>query len=409
MDILIEEYESNIWTLATKGGVIENLEIDPPNEVVRWGSIYWAKVARVDTSQDAVFLDLDGDTQGILYNKDVRYTDKDGHTQKGGDKAIGKILHPGDMIAVQAKSAYIVQEGDEFFNQEDKVPQMSMDITLQGRYLIYATTGEKNTLSSRIKGKKTRQRLETMLNTIEGMKGFILRFSAADMQTEILHREADILKITWQEISAYFEGKQPSLIALGPDSIQRVLGDTAMHPIDCIEIVTMDHFELVEDWCTIFAPDLVTKITPIELTNTDATQDLALFEHRDLIGQIETLFHNYLVLPMGGSIIIQDTAALTAIDVNKGSDKRSHLAVNIDAAKEVARQTRLRNSGGIIVIDFLKMNKPDEKKLLKELNDLVSTDPCTVQVHGFTKLGLMEITRKRRTPPLNERYEGITF
>jgi len=112
---------------------------------------------------------------------------------------------------------------------------------------------------------------------------------------------------------------------------------------------------------------------------------------------------------MGGNIIIQKTSAFNAIDVNKGSDKRSHLAVNIEAAREISKQIRLRNIGGIIVIDFLKMNKPDEKKILKELNDLVADDPCTVQIHGFTKLGLMEITRKRRTPPLQERYDGITF
>ncbi len=407
MDILIEEFENNIWVVATKNGRIENLEIDPPNEIVRWGSIYWAKVARIDAAMDAAFVDLEEGVQGILYNKDVRFKDSDGKVKKGGDKAIGKTLHPGDMIAVQAKSAYIAQNNDVPLELEDKIPQLSMDITLQGRYLIYTTMGEKNSISGRIKGKKIRERLEDMLDTIDDMNGLILRFAAADMQTEILRRESEILKEMWLKITAYFEGKTPELIALGPDSIQRVLGDTAMYPIERIEIVTMDHFEQVEDWCQIFAPDLVTKITPIELE--DADQDLALFEYRDILGQIESLFHDYILLTMGGNIIIQKTAAFNAIDVNKGSDKRSHLAVNIEAAREISKQIRLRNIGGIIVIDFLKMNKPDEKKILKELNDLVADDPCTVQIHGFTKLGLMEITRKRRTPPLQERYNGITF
>ncbi len=119
------------------------------------------------------------------------------------------------------------------------------------------------------------------------------------------------------------------------------VGKIPMNNIERIEIVTMDHFTQVEDWCTIFAPDLVTKITPVELEN--AVRDLALLEYRDVLGQIESLFQGYVMLTNGGSLIIQETAALTAIDVNRGSDKRSRLAVNINAAKEIARQMRLRN------------------------------------------------------------------
>ncbi|MGH1402877.1 MAG: ribonuclease E/G [Alphaproteobacteria bacterium] len=407
MDILIEELQENIWALALDNGRIDGLEIDPHNEEVRYGSIYWAKVARIDAGLDAAFLDLDGDNTGILYNRDVRYHDANGILHKGGDKQIGKVLHPGDYVAVQAKSAYIAQYDGDIWRREDKTPQMSMDISISGRYLIYCPLMQKNQLSQRIRGTNLRTQMEDMMDSLDDMAGFILRSAAADMQTDILQREGKILKEIWNEISAYLQGDSPILVALGPDSIQRILGDHAMAPIDRIEIVTMDHFSQVEDWCSIFAPDLVTKITPVEMES--ATQDLALFEHRDLLGQMETLFHEYAILPHGGNIIIQPTAALTAIDINKGSDKRSHLSVNIEAAKEITRQIRVRNIGGIITTDFLKMNKADEKRFLKTLDDLTFTDPCTVQIHGFTKLGLLEITRKRRTPSLNERFVGFEF
>lgn len=407
MDILIEEFEENIWVAALEQGRLEGVEVDPPNEEVRWGSIYWAKVTRIDTKQDAVFLDLDGENQGILYNKDVRYHDKDGKVQKGGDKAISKVLHAGDMIAVQAKTTYLAQSDDNAWGGENKVTQTSMDITLPGRFLIYGTMMQENHISSRVRGGKLRKQMQEMLNALEDMKGFILRSAAADMQTEILRREADILKNIWLQIEQYFEGKTPSLIALGPDSIQRTLSDKATNPIDRIEVVTMDHFTQVEDWCSVFAPDLMTKITPLEVD--DATQDLALFEYRDILGQIEALFHDYVLLQSGASVIIQETAALTAIDVNSAGDKRSHLAINLDCAKEIARQMRLRNLGGIVLVDFLKMNKNDEKKLLLALKDQTYLDPCTVQIHGFTKLGLAEITRKRRTAPLLDRFEGVNF
>jgi Rne/Rng family ribonuclease len=150
----------------------------------------------------------------------------------------------------------------------------------------------------------------------------------------------------------------------------------------------------------------MTKVQPIEMDN--ATEDLALFHYRDIIGQIEDLFQTYALLGSGGSIIIQGTSALTAIDVNKGGSKGSNLSVNIEAAKEIARQIRLRNSGGIIVIDFIKSSsKTDEGKLIAALETAINDDPCTVQIHGMTKLGLIEITRKRRTPPLEDRFQGI--
>ena len=148
------------------------------------------------------------------------------------------------------------------------------------------------------------------------------------------------------------------------------------------------------------------QIQPLELD--DATQDLALFHYRDISGQIEDLFQPYVLLKDGANVIIQTTAALTSIDVNKGADRRSNLAVNIDAANEIAKQLRLRNTGGIIIVDFVKFQaKSDETKVLKALEKAFATDPCTVQIHGRTNLGLVEISRKRRTPPLHERFDGV--
>lgn len=405
MDILIEEQEGRIWVAALKDGRLEGLEVEPALEEVRWGSIYWAKVKSVDAALDAVFLDLDGFNTGILYNNDTRQKDEDGRMAKGGAKAIGKTYKPGDMIAVQAKSAYIPKDFDDYASPETKTPQMSMDITLPGRYLIYCPLMEMNRVSNRIRDKKLRKQLIKMQDELEDINGCILRLAAADTQTDVLMREGKILGAAWEEMQSYMEGNEPGLIALGPDAIQRTLSDQAAQQIDRIEIVTMEHFEEIEGWCTIFAPDLVTKIEPIELPN--AAEDLALFHERDIIGQIEDLFQSYCMLPSGGNIIMQGTAALTAIDVNKGGDKKGKLSTNIEAAKEVARQLRLRNAGGIIVVDFLKMKSKNEQgKLIAALEDAINDDPCTVQIHGVTSLGLIEMTRKRRTPPLEDRFEG---
>ena len=404
MGILIEELDGSIWVASLNKGVLDGLEVDPFNEEVRWGSIFWAKVARIDAARDAAFVNLDGTNIGILYNADVRSAGKGGAWKKGGDVAIGKVLRPGQMIAVQAKSGYLPKNPKEE-RAEDKNPRVSMNIVLSGRYLIHAPMEKENKVSQRIRDKGLRRQLMTMLDGMEDVEGCILRSAAADTQTDILVREEKILRLTWEQLKEHLKGEDPALIMLGPDAVQRMLGDNAGRQIEQIELTTMEHFQHAEEWCEIFAPDLVTKITPVELP--DQSVDLGLFEFRDIIGQIEELFQPYVILKSGATIIIQETAALTAIDVNSGGDNRSHLAINLDAAQEIARQLRLRNLGGAIIIDFLRMANAEYKKLLAALNDYFNeNDPCTVQVHGLSNAGFVEVTRQRRTPPLLERFQS---
>ncbi len=406
MDILIEEMEGSLWAAALDQGRLGALEVDPPYEEVRWGSLYWAKVKTIDKAQDAVFLDLDGENTGILYNGDTRSRDKSGKIVKGGAQSIAKSFKPGDFVAVQAKTAYLPRSDEEYTGSENKIPQMSMDITIPGRYLIYCAHMDCNRISQRIRDKTTRKNMRAMLDALQGLEGFILRNAAANTQTDMLIREAKILKEMWDQVQDYFTGEEAGLIMLGPDAVQRLLSDQADKTVDSIEVVTMDHYTHAEEWCDLFAPDLVTKIEPVELE--DADQDLALFHYRDIIGQIEDLFQSYALLSGGGNVIIQQTAALTAIDVKKGGDKKGHLNTNLEAAAEIARQLRLRNAGGIVMIDFLPFkSKSEEGKVIAALEDAFAEDPCTVQIHGPTSLGLIEITRKRRTPPLEDRLEGF--
>lgn len=408
MDIIIEEQEESLWVVASERGRVEGLEVDPIHERVRWGSIYWGKVTRIDAKLDAAFVDLDGgETIGILYNKDVRTRQKSGKLVKGGQEPIGKRLRAGDFILVQAKQGYLEPEFEDNRPLEEKSPVVSMDVAIQGRYLIYTPLDDSNRISSRIRDKKLRKQLEKMIASLEDVHGCILRASAANTQSDMLIREAKILKAIWEGLSEYAAGEEISLIMEGPDALQRTLSDNSSHQIRRIEVVIMDHFQAAEDWCELFAPDLVTKIKPIELK--DATRDLALLEHHDLLKPIESLFQPYVILGGGGNILMQGTAALVAIDVNRGADRNSNLTINLEAAAEIARQIRVRNLGGIIMIDFIKMKDEKERKqLIEKFETLVNEDPCTVQIHGFTALGLLEITRQRRTPTLYERV-GYMF
>ena len=409
MDILIETLDDSLWVAATNKAQLEGLEVDPFAEEVRWGTIYWAKVARIDKSMDAAYVNLDGDNIGLLNNADVWVKDKHGKYKRGGEKEIGHYIEPGDMIAVQAKSGYLPKgpDVDDYSPAESKNPRVSMNIVLPGRYLIYAPMENENRVSRRIRDKKLRQRLMSIVSDLAGCKGCILRAAAAGTQNDILMREAKILAETWSQLQEYFTGDDPQLIMLGPDAIQRMLGDMANKQIDRIEVTMREHYDDVEEWCEIYAPDLVTKVHMVKVSPSGSA--LGLFEFNDIVDQIEDLFQPYVLLKGGGSVIIEQTAALTAIDVNRGGDKRSNFEINIEAAAEIASQLRLRNLGGAILVDFLKMkNKTEQKKLEETLDsEFLSDDPCTVQVHGLTNLGLMEITRHRRTPPLMERFQSV--
>jgi Rne/Rng family ribonuclease len=404
LDILVDELEGSLWVATVENNTLIGLEIDPAYEEVRWGSIYWAKVTYIDKAMDAAFVDLDSDNSGILFNKDVRIRDKKGKVQKGGDVAIGKLLKPGDMVAVQAKSGYLPRLDSTDLTMEDKSATVSMDITLPGRHLILSPLMEENRISKRIHDKKQRKQLTKMLNSVENIQGCILRASAANVQTDILIREGKILKEIWEQLQQFFTGNEVSTIMLGPDAVQRTLSDQAGKTISSISIVTMEQYQEVEEWCEIYAPDLVTKIKPVELP--DQELDLGLFDFNGVLDPIEDLFQPYVLMKGGGNIIIQETAALCAIDINRGSDTRSNLTINLEAIKEVSRQIRLRNLGGIIVVDFLRMKGKKEKEaFMKALDEIVVSDPCTVQIHGMTNVGLIELTRKRRTPALQDRLE----
>lgn len=409
MDILIEELAGSLWAAAVDKGALRGLEIDPVLERVRYGSIYWAKVKRIDASMDAAFLDIDGENTGILYNRDVRI--KKGRTvKKGGDVAIGKLIMPGEFILVQARTGYLPRHEDEDMPSLDKTPVMTMDIALSGRFLIGTPFETGSRISSRIRDKKLRKQLDRMVGELPDVQGVILRKAAANTQTDWIVREAKILSTVWDNVARSASGDEPHLVMLGADAVQRTLADQAGTRIDSIECPTPSRFQDVQQWAEIFAPDLVPKLRLAEGDGRDDNvQDFGSFmERNNLMEQIDDLLDPYCILPGGGNIIIQGTAALTAIDVNSGPDRRGALAVNLEAATDIARHIRLRNLGGIIVIDLLKMpSVTGRRKVMDHLQTQFDDDPCTVQIHGLTKLGLLELTRNRRTPTLAERVAAM--
>lgn len=397
LEIVVEDLQGSLWVAAIVRNKVTALEIDPYLELVRWGSIYWARVLRIDTTINAAFVDLGHDMTGMLPASEIP------GLQKGAK--IGKKLKAGQFVMVQVKTARQPEEDDNGHDPRPdavKASKVSMDIALQGRYLIYTPKSPGNRISRRVREPDVRKQLVAMSKAIKAINGCILRASAAHTQTEILEREAKIQRAIWESLQTFTTETEPSLLMLGPDALQRVLGDFATSRMGTIQISTDERSEEAYNWCDLYAPELMQKIESRAVTGTRT--GMGLMEARDLLGQIEDFVRPVVALPGGASFVIEDSALGTMIDVNSGG--ASLAQTNHDAADEIARQIRLRNIGGIILIDFA--GKPDgneNKRLTKQLQKAFDLDPCTVELHGVTRTGLFEITRHRRTPTLADRIE----
>jgi ribonuclease G len=390
LDILVEDLNGSLWVAAIQKNTITALEIDPDIELIRWGSVYQAKVMRIDASLNAAFVDLGHEMVGMLPASEIPGLKK-------GEK-IGKTLRNGQYVLVQVKTP---QQPDDAENISTKASKVSMDIALQGRFLIYTPLSPGNRVSRRIRDTQVRKQLLAMVKDIKEVNGCILRASAANTQTDILMREAKIQKAIWESLLEFTKDQEAALLMLGPDALQRVLADFATSQIASIQIADNERLEEADNWCDLYAPEIMSKIESRKITGT--RQGMGLLESHDLLGQIEGLLRPYVVLPSGGTLIIQETALGTMIDVNSGA-ARNIANVNNEAAAEIARQIRLRNIGGIILVDFAGTQSTDEQKRLSiALHKSFDDDPCTVELHGITKLGLYEISRHRRTPTLMDR------
>lgn len=397
LDILVEDLEGSLWVAAVENKRITALEIDPYAELVRWGSIYWAKVMRIDTHLDAAFVDMGNDIVGMLPASEIAGAKK-------GAK-IGKALRPGQFVMVQVKTARQPQDdetGNDARPDAQKASKVSMDIALQGRFLIHTPLSPGNRLSRRIRDPQTRKQLTAMLKELRDVKGCILRASAANTQTDMLVRESKIQRAIWESLQEFTGEQEPALLMLGPDALQRVLADFATSRIGGIQVADDERLEEANNWCDLYAPELMQKIKERKVTGT--RNGMGLMEAHDLLGQIEGLLRPYALLDCGGSLIIQETAIGTAVDVNSGT--ASHAVTNQQAAEEIARQIRLRNLGGAILVDFAGLqDKAAQKRMSAALQKAFDLDPCTVELHGVTRLGLFEISRQRRTPALMDRVE----
>jgi len=381
----------------TEGNLLYDLDIENISEIRRKGNIYKGKVSRIEPSLGAAFVNYGAERHGFLPFKEISpqfYPEKHNRNSR---LSVSDCLKKDQEILVQV-------EKDERGN---KGAALTTNISLAGRYLVLMPNNPKAAgISRRLEGKerdKLKERIAS-LNVPESM-GLIVRTAGEGKDLEDLKWDLDYLQRVWEGISeANTLKNSPILIFKESDIIIRALRDYLKEDIEEIWVDTEEAFEEASEFVERVMPDQATILNKYENT-------LPLFTRYQIESQIETAYQREVKLTSGGSIVIDDAEALVAIDINSsqatsGKDiEETAVKTNIEACEEIGRQLRLRDIGGLVVIDFIDMMKLENKRAVEDaMREALSEDRARVQIGRISRFGLLELSRQRLRSSLKERW-----
>ena len=378
------------------GQRLYDLDIENRQRIQTKANVYKAKITRVEPSLEAAFVDFGADRHGFLPLKEIApeyYRSK--APENEGKVRIKDVLKEGTEVIVQVDKE----------ERGTKGAALTTYISLAGRYMVLMPNNPKaGGISRRIEG-EDRSELKaslSQLNLPDGM-GVIIRTAGVGRSTEELQWDLDYLLQLWDAIAqANQDSKPPTLLYQESDVIIRAVRDYLRDDIDQVLIDDTTAYQRAADFVGMVMPHYKSRLKQYE-------DPLALFNRFQIEGQIETAFQREVRLPSGGSIVIDPTEALVSIDINsaratKGSDiEQTALQTNLEAADEVARQLRLRDMGGLIVIDFIDMSaNRNQRAVENRIREALEVDRARIQVGRISRFGLLEMSRQRLRPSLGE-------
>ena len=392
--LINSSYGNELRVALVDGAKLYDFDTESPDKTLLKGSIFKATVSRVESSLDAAFVNFGSERHGFLPLKDLssEFYKKD---KKG--KFIC-TLEEGQEIIVQ-----VTKE-----ERGTKGAALTTQIGLAGRFLVLIPNSNRSGgISRRISGDERDQIKNTLekLNIPENMSA-IVRTNGLGRSAEELSLDLSYLLALWDEINNTTpNATSPSLIYRDDKLIVRVVRDYFKEDIEEILIDDKDTFNEAKEFIEAVIPDHAEKVKFYD-------EEIPLFNRYQIESQIELAFQREISLNSGGSIVIDPTEAMTTIDVNsarstKGKDiEETAFKTNLEAANEIARQLRLRDVGGLVVIDFIDMtNEDNQNKVESAFRKAIYTDRARVQVSNISRFGLLEISRQRLRPSLNESYD----
>lgn len=348
------------------------------------GNVYLGRVQNVLPSMEAAFVDIGRGRNAVLYSGEV---DWDGVETGNQPRRIELALKPGDRVLVQVTKDPVGHKGARLTSQ----------ISLPGRYLVYVPNGSMNGISRKLPDNE-RARLKRILKEVlPESSGVIVRTAAEGATEDQLTRDVQRLTTQWEHIRKQVENQSaPSLLHAEPDLLVKIVRDVFNEDFTKMLIQGEDAQQTIRAYLESVAPDLLERVEPYE-------DDTDPFDAFRITEQIEKALDRKVWLPSGGSLVIDRTEAMTVVDVNTGKFvgsggnlEETVTKNNLEAAEEIVRQLRLRDIGGIIVVDFIDMVLESNRDLvLRRLIECLSRDRTKHQVAEVTSLGLVQMTRKK--------------
>ncbi|MDH5425447.1 MAG: ribonuclease E [Gammaproteobacteria bacterium] len=383
-----------------EGQKLYDLDIEVPSREQKKANIYKGTITRIEPSLEAAFVDYGADRHGFLSFKEVARSYFSEEAKKSdGRPDIKSALREGQEVVVQIDKE----------ERGNKGAALTTFISLAGRYMVLMPNNPRaGGVSRRIEGDDRSEIREIManLNTPEGM-GLIVRTAGVGRNQEELQWDLNYLIQVWTAIDAASQKSAPFLIYQESNVIIRALRDYFRNDVGEILIDDAEVFKTAEDFIKQVMPNNLKKIKLYD-------DPIPLFNRFQIESQIESAYQREVRLPSGGAIVIDHTEALISIDVNsarstKGSDiEETAFNTNLESADEVARQLRLRDLGGLVVIDFIDMvSNRHQREVENRLRDALKVDRARVQVGRISRFGLLEMSRQRLRPSLGEATQII--
>ena len=394
---------------ATQIGVLEGRSLiehyvsrptDDANQID--GNIYLAKVQNVLPGMEAAFVDIGTPKNAVLYRGDVRYDAEDveggGSAKKQQNMKIEQMLRPGQTIMCQVTKNPIGTKG----------ARLTQEVSLPGRFVVLIPNSDTYGISKRLSDDE-RKRLRRILDAVKpAQHGVIVRTAAEGTTEDELRRDVLRLLKQWDQIEALAaKSKAATLLYKEPDLAVRVIREEFNKEYRGVVIDDRTLYEEVKEYVASITPELADRV---ELYD-EVADGLPIFERFHVHEQLHKALDRKVWLPSGGSLIIERTEALTVIDVNTGKNvgttnlEETVFRNNLEAAAEVARQLRLRDVGGIIVIDFIDMEiRENRTEVMRAFREALARDKTRTQVFDISELGLVEMTRKRVSEGLVESF-----
>ena len=386
-------------------GILEKFEVERTGEIRMVGGIFKGKIQNLEPGLKAAFVDIGQPKNAFLHYWDIlpaagdssiefvreNHSEQQRKREKLSMKDIPQLYPVGKDIVVQITKAQIGTKG----------PRVTTNISLPGRFLVLTPYSGQCGISRKIEDRKERERLKKILRDLtipEGM-GVIIRTAGEGKKVRYFIRDLHLLLKKWENICHKIDHEAvPLMLDQEPNILERTVRDFLTEDIDRILIDKAQDYEAILESTEIISPRSRSKITRYK-------DGIPIFERYNIERQIEQTFMKRVPLPSGGEIVLEETEALTAVDVNTGSHKGGGkdgkdyiLQANLEAATEVSRQIHLRNIGGLIILDFIDMkNRKDRKAVFDCIKREMNKDKAKCHILPISLLGVMQMTRQRHS------------